>query len=132
MSDVLQSRPRLCRNGSERLLQQIRTVSNNVFVRLQQALHRVADCGIQFFGINVTATALGMSGFPVIALPDSVPVGCGMPCFSPIQTAAVSADDFVGEGREGAVPATGIRPFDLHFLPHSFADDTGMPVLYML
>ena len=78
LSDVLQSRPRLCRNGSERLLQQIRTVSNNVFVRLQQALHRVADCGIQFLGINVTATALGMSGFPVIALPDSVPVGCGI------------------------------------------------------
>ena len=76
----------------------IRFMPNNVFARLQQALHRVADCGIQFLGINVTATTLGMSGFPVIALPDSVPVGCGMPCFSPIQTAAVSADDFVGEG----------------------------------
>lgn len=132
LSDILQSRPCLYRNVSERLLQQIRTVSNNVFVRLQQALHRVADCGIQFLSINVTATALGMPGFPVIALPDGIPVGCGMPCFSPIPTAAVSADDFVGEGRERAVPATGIRPFDLHFLPHSFANNIGMPVLHIV
>lgn len=98
LSDILQTRPGLYRNVSERLLQQIRTVGDNVFVCLQQVLHRVADRGIQFLSINVTATALGMPGFLVIALPDSVPVGCGMPCFSPIPTAAVSAADFVGEG----------------------------------
>ena len=132
LSDILQSGPRLCRNGSERLPQQIRTVGDNVFVCLQQVLHRVADSGIQFLGINVTATALGMPGFLVIALPDSVPVGCGMPCFSPIPTAAVSAEDFVSEGRESAVPVTSIRPFDLHFLPYGLADDTGMPVLYIV
>lgn len=132
LSDILQNGPRLCRNGSERLPQQIRTVGDNVFVCLQQVLHRVADSGIQFLGINVTATALGMPGFLVIALPDSVPVGCGMPCFSPIPTAAVSAEDFVSEGRESAVPVTGIRPFDLRFLPYGLADDTGMPVLYIV
>lgn len=98
LSDILQSGPRLCRNGSKRLLQQIRTVSNNVFVRLQQALHRVADCGIQFLSINVTATALGMPGFLVIALPDGIPVGGGVPGLSTIPTATITADDFVGDG----------------------------------
>lgn len=52
--------------------------------------------------------------------------------FSPIPTAAVSAEDFVSEGRESAVPVTSIRPFDLHFLPYGLADDTGMPVLYIV
>ena len=63
---------------------------------LQQALHRVADSGIQFLGINVTATALGMPGFLAIALPDGVPVCGGVPGLSTIPTAAVTADDFVG------------------------------------
>ena len=54
LSDIFQSRPCLYRNVSERLLQQIRTVSNNVFVCLQQVLQRAADCDIQFLSITVT------------------------------------------------------------------------------
>lgn len=95
-------------------------------------MHGAANGVVQFLGVNVVTLTFCAAGLFAIALPNGVPVGGRMPGLSSIPTATVTADDFVGNGQEGAIPADGVRPCGLHFLPHRLADDTGMSVLHIV
>lgn len=85
-------------------------------MHFHQMAHAPLDGSIQFFGVNMVASTFCAAVFPVIALPDRIIIGGRMPGFSSVPTATVTADDFIGNGREGAIPADGVRPCGLHFL----------------
>ena len=95
-------------------------------------MHGAANGVVQFLGVNVETLTICVAGLFAIALPNGVPAGGRMLGLSSIPTATVTADDFVGNGREGAIPADGVRPCGLHFLPHRLADDTWMSVLHIV
>ena len=61
-------------------------------------IHGSADGSIQFLGVNVAAFTFCAASLLADTLPDGIPVGGGVLGLSTIPTAAITADDFVGDG----------------------------------